>query len=59
MSIVSEFTKVLVASVAVELRGVWRRWRRSKAKPKPPANPLSHKDVAHQQAQIKSATRKP
>jgi hypothetical protein len=54
VSIASAIGRIIVASILVEARGVVRRFVRSLRK-KPV--PLPPSDAAHQQAQIRSATR--
>jgi hypothetical protein len=54
VSLASVLCRIVVASVLVEVRGVVRRFARSlRRKPVP----LPPSDAAHQQAQIRSATR--
>jgi hypothetical protein len=59
VSFLATIAKVAVAAVAVELRGVVRRFVRGlkgKAPHADPSQPLSHRDVEHQQSQIRGAT---
>lgn len=62
MSIAGAVTKLLVAAVVDELRGVPRRFVRGlkgKAPHAEPSQPLSHRDMTHIQGQIRQATMRP